>query len=894
MIIEEQDYLAHYGILRKSGRYPWGSGEDESTRSAAFLSQLQTLRKQGVPETVIAEGFGMTTGQLRDANTIARASKKAADIAWAQRLKDKGMSNAAIGEKMGGLNESSVRALLAPGLKDKTDILIATSNMLRDEVDKKGMVDVGVGNEHFLGISSTKLGTALAVLKDEGYEVHNIQIDQATGKGKTTYKVLSKPGTTYRDIVTNLDGIQSLSMTSGDGGRHYDGFHPPLSIDSSRVGIRYKKDGGADADGVIYVRPGVKDVELGGSSYAQVRVAVDGTHYLKGMAVYKKDLPDGVDLLFNTNKDDTGNKLDALKPMKTDKDGKVDVTDPFGSAIDRQIKSYLPDGAFDKVTSAMNLVNEEGRWDQWGKNLASQFLSKQKPSLAEQQLNETVSRKKTELDEINALTNPVVKRSLLESYADGADSAAVHLKAAALPRQRTQVILPINSLKDNEIYAPNFHDGERVALVRYPHGGTFEIPDLVVNNRNREGKDILKQAADAVGINSRVAERLSGADFDGDTVLVIPNNHGQVLSTPALTGLKNFDPKTSYPSYEGMPKMSAKQKQSEMGKVSNLITDMTIRDAPPSEIARAVRHSMVVIDAEKHNLNYRQSAIDNNIKQLKEKYQGGANKGAATLISRSTSDVRVNKRHNRVDIDPETGKLIRTETGEHHIQTKVNKRTGEVTEKKIFKTEKSTKGAETDDAHDLSSGTKIEEIYADHANRMKALANEARLSMVRTENTPYSPSANKVYVNEVSSLKAKLNLALRNAPLERQAQLIADQIVRAKKDANPDMDGDDLKKVKGKAINEARDRVGAGKDRIDITPDEWDAIQAGAISNSMLEKIIRNSDLDKIKELATPRAKPLMTGANLAKAQRLLSSGHTQAEVAAALGISLTTLKAYI
>src|SRR5690606_21658099 len=101
------------------------------------------------------------------------------------------------------------------------------------------------------------------------------------------------------------------------------------------------------------------------------------------------------------------------------------------------------------------------------------------------------------------------------------------------------------------------------------------------------------------------------------------------------------DSKREYPAYEGMPKMTAKQKQSEMGKVSNLITDMTIKGANTNEIARAVRHSMVVIDAEKHNLNYKQSAIDNGISQLKQKYQGGADKGASTLISRTTSEQRV-------------------------------------------------------------------------------------------------------------------------------------------------------------------------------------------------------------------------------------------------------------
>ena len=57
-----------------------------------------------------------------------------------------------------------------------------------------------------------------------------------------------------------------------------------------------------DKDGVIEIRSGVDDLSLGDSHYAQVRILVDGNTYLKGMAVYSDDLPDGVDVMFNTNK----------------------------------------------------------------------------------------------------------------------------------------------------------------------------------------------------------------------------------------------------------------------------------------------------------------------------------------------------------------------------------------------------------------------------------------------------------------------------------------------------------------------------------------------------------------------------------------------------------------
>lgn len=172
----------------------------------------------------------------------------------------------------------------------------------------------------------------------------------------------------------------------------------------------------------------------------------------------------------------------------------------------------------------------------------------------------------------------------------------------------------------------HFRDGEEVVLIRYPHGGTFEIPRLKVNNKVPDAKKTLHNAQDAIGINAKVAERLSGADFDGDTVLVIPTSTAKIKTSKPLDGLKDFDPQRDYKAYPGMPEVkgSGFNKQQQMGNVSNLITDMTIKGATPDELARAVRHSMVIIDAEKHNLNYKQSAIDNNIAELKRNIKAEA------------------------------------------------------------------------------------------------------------------------------------------------------------------------------------------------------------------------------------------------------------------------------
>lgn len=874
-IIPEENYLAHYGILRKSGRYPWGSGGPEKASNKSFLGYVAQLQKEGLSEAEIAEGMGINTTQLRAAKSIARNEERQNDINMATKLKDKGMSNVAIAERM-GKPEATVRALLAPGVKDKADILMSTSTMLKGQVEDKKYIDIGTGVENQLGISPTKLSTAVAMLQEEGYKVHYLKVTQLGTGQQTTVKVLTAPDVPYSEVSANRANIKQIQSFSEDGGRSYVGIQTPLSVSSKRVGIRYAEDGGTDSDGVIHVRPGVPDVSLGSARYAQVRIAVDGSHYLKGMAMYKDDLPDGVDLVFNTNKSNTGNKLDAMKAMKDDPDN------PFGAVVRQKINPRTG-----KVESAMNIVNEEGDWDRWSKNLSSQMLSKQSPSLAKQQLDMTYERKQREFDDIMSLTNPTVRRKLLESYADDVDSAAVHLKAAALPRQRSNVILPINSLSEHEIYAPNFRDGERVALVRYPHGGVFEIPELTVNNRHPQARRALGQAQDAVGINSKVAERLSGADFDGDTVLVIPNNKRQVKTSPALDGLKGFDPQRSYPAYEGMKVMSARTKAIQMGEVSNLITDMTIHGATHQELARAVRHSMVVIDAEKHKLNWRQSAIDNGIPQLKAKYQGSSRAGASTLISRARAQANVPERKARSAaeggaIDKATGEKRFVPTGATYVDAKG---------RTVVRTIKSRKLAETTDAHTLSSGTPIEKVYADHSNRLKDLANKARRTAVNTKPTPYSPSAKVAYASEVSTLRSKLNIAQQNRPLERQAQLIANAIVQAKRDANPDMEASDLKKIQGLALAEARARTGAGKQRIEISPQEWAAIQAGAVSTNTLTQILANADLDRVKELATPRTKIKMTEAKTARAQTMLAAGYTQAEIADAIGVSLTTLK---
>lgn len=891
----DEDTISHYGTPRRSGRYPWGSGEDPYQSARGFLAEVDRLHKQGLSEVDIAKGLGMTTGELRSRKALAKGEKKMDDIAAARKYKEKGMSNAAIAERL-GVSETSVRGLLAEDAISKKAKADQLADILSEEVANNTFVEYGVGVATSLGTSDTQLKIAVQMLKDEGYESFEAYIPQIGSEQTTTVKVLCPPGTKKTDLMANLDKIRTPGVVVDEDGNYISTIKPPEPISSKRVKVRYGDEGGGDMDGVIQLRRGVEDLDLGNSHYAQVRIAVDGTHYLKGMAIYADDLPPGVDILVNTPKKSTGNKLDAMKPVKDDPDN------PFGAVIKRQVEYTGKDGK--SRLSPLNIVNEEGDWDSWSATLSAQFLSKQPLSMAKTQLAKTRKSKETELDEILSMTNPAVKRKLLAEYAESCDSAAVHLKAASLPRQAAQVILPVTSLKPGEVYAPNYRDGERVALVRYPHGGTFEIPELVVNNKHAGARRVIgKNARDAIGIHPSVAARLSGADFDGDNAVVIPTGSNvRVKTSPALKGLQGFEPKTAYPEKEGMKYMTKRGTQMEMGVISNLITDMTLRGANSDEIARAVRHSMVVIDAEKHKLNYKQSEKDNGIDALKRKYQSradGSYGGSSTLISRSRSQQRVPEKKLRKykdggPIDPKTGKLVWEETGDSYTVRKTRK-DGTISEKTVMRTTKSTKMAEASDARTLisSANTRMEQLYADHANSLKALANRARKALVSTSDVPYSPKAREQYSEEVKSLKAKLNKALKNKPRERQAQIIANGVAKAKVAANPDMDDKEIQKIQSMALRTARARVGADKPgtRIRPTLSEWAAIQAGAISNNMMEQIIDNADADVVRGLALPRPTTGLSAAQLARARTLIRNGATNAEAADALGISTSTLR---
>lgn len=894
MDLVEEDILMHYGVKRRSGRYPWGSGDNPYQHGGDFLARVEELQRLGKTEKQIADELHLSTTDLRMQVRVAKHERRALQADRARSLREDGKTLDEIASILGYANDSSVRALLNENTAANKNKAQATAEILKKELAEKGAIDVGTGVERQLGVSTGVLQEALFILETEGYNRYGVGVPQVNDpKKRTITPVISVPEIDQREVYQNLDLVKSVGdYHSTDGGESWDKREYPASIDSSRVKILYGDEGGALKDGVIEIRRGVADLDLGDSHYAQVRILVDGTHYLKGMAMYSDDMPYGADIVFNTNKHTGTPKMDVLKKIQDDPDN------PFGALIKANGQSHYIDADGNEKLSAINKLKEEGDWDKMSKNLSSQFLSKQPIQLIKKQLDLTYADAADEFSEICSLNNPTVKRKLLLDFADECDSAAVHLKAAALPRQSTQVILPLNAMKETEIFAPNYRDGEKVVLIRYPHGGTFEIPELTVNNKNPTAVSVLgKNIRDAVGINPKVAERLSGADFDGDQVVVIPTGgRVKIQSTPALKDLKDFDPKTDY-STEGktgvrlLAKGAATQRQ--MGEISNLITDMTLKGATEPEIARAVKHSMVVIDAAKHKLDYRQSEKDNGIAELKKKYQGfddetGHHGGASTLLSRRKQDVEVPERQGSGVIDPLTGKVVYKESG----RTYVDPRTG----KTVAATTKVKRILAVDDVRSMSSGTLQEEAYADYANKMKDLANKARLEYKATPTLKRSASAAKAFEPEVNRLMAALKVAQLNAPLEREAQRIANARVKAKVQANNITDKDEISKIRRAAISDARNSTGASgkRTRITISDGEWTAIQSGAISDTTLSEILRYAEPKTVRERATPRRTTQLSDARVSRIKAMANSGHTNAEIAEALGISTSAVSKYL
>lgn len=927
MIPTDEELIVHEGMEKRSGRYPWGSGAHPFQRSGDLLSRVEELSKDGISKTELAKSLEIGTTDLDIQLKVAKHERRQLQADKAKALRDDGKSLNEIASIMGFKNDSSVRSLLDENTASNKNKAHVTASKLKAELEEKGdMLDVGATVERQLGVSANTLKEALFLLKLDGYNVYKMGIPQVNAVGKQSNTVvLAKEHVPYKDVYQRMGDIAMVgNYHSTDGGTTFTSLKYPTSVDSSRVHIRYGDKGGTNKDGVIELRRGVADLDLENSHYAQVRVLVDGSHYLKGMAVYSDDIPEGTDIVFNTNKKSGTPKGDVFKKIKED------PTNPFGSYIKANGQHTYIDKDGKEQLSAINKLKEEGDWDKMAENLSSQFLSKQPLKLINKQLNLTYAEQQVKFDDIMKLTNPTLKKKMLLDFAGKCDSSAIHLKAAALPRQKSQVLLPLSGISDKEIYAPNFNNGEKVCLVRYPHGGIFEIPELTVNNKNKSGiANLGPNIMDAVGVHPNTAEKLSGADFDGDHVVVIPtNSRVQIKSKPSLSGLVGFNAKDEYapltepnlyipkgpndktPLYEGK-KITSKLLSKgnvgrEMGMISNLITDMTLKGASDAKITRAVKHSMVVIDAEKHKLDYTKSEKENRILELKREYQGyvditGKDKGgASTLLSRRKHTVDVPERRGSGRIDPETGKVTYNTSGREYAELKKNKLTGETlpTGTIIKATTKENVMLYVDDTNALSSGTLKEKPYADYANKMKAMGNEARKAYKATGNLEVSKEAKKLYAKEVDDLNARLNVAMMNAYKERHAHAQAQSVIKAKVLANPDLKKDkkELKKVGQQAIYDARNVAGAhGKEnKIVFSDREWEAIQAGAITDTKLTQILKYADGDSVLERAMPKTANTLSPIMVNKIKAMQQSGYTNIEIANALGKSTNTVFKYL
>lgn len=341
-MIDENNYLEHYGTPRHSGRYPWGSGKDPQ-RSKDFLQRVKELKKEGISEVDIAKSMGYeTTSQLRARISKENETLKNSYYTNAAKLYAKGVSKSEISRRL-GIPVSTVSLYLDPSrqLSEKAEKTV--TDVLKEQLKTKPFLNTTKGANIYMGITEDRMKKALKNLEEEGYSINEVYVEQlGTGK-RTTLRVLSEPGVSKKEawehryeiepvdgVIFHDNGIDGVTKAGG----------PPKQLSMDRIAIRYAEEGGTDKDGVIEIRRGVPDLDLGNAHYAQCRIAVDdkefGKLYAKGMVVYSDDIPEGKDILVNSNKKigtPLGGEGGVLKSQKDNPDN------PFGSTYYR--KEYV-------------------------------------------------------------------------------------------------------------------------------------------------------------------------------------------------------------------------------------------------------------------------------------------------------------------------------------------------------------------------------------------------------------------------------------------------------------------------------------------------------------------------------------------------------------------------
>ena len=73
-------------------------------------------------------------------------------------------------------------------------------------------------------------------------------------------------------------------------------------------------------EGIIEIRPGLEDVNLGDKKYAMVHIYVGpSNNYIYGMALYSDDIPEDYDIVFYTRLKSDGNFVGYKKGTRTRK-----------------------------------------------------------------------------------------------------------------------------------------------------------------------------------------------------------------------------------------------------------------------------------------------------------------------------------------------------------------------------------------------------------------------------------------------------------------------------------------------------------------------------------------------------------------------------------------------
>ena len=256
-------YLMHYGTPRHSGRYPWGSGE-HPYQGENFYTATKKLKDSGLSEVEIAKLYGMSTTEYRKRRSLAKTEHKEKLRALNAQLEQEGLNRSERARKL-GVNESTVRSWENENSIKREQIVSSTKEVLERNIAEKKYIDVGDGVASGMGITKNRLDTAVQAMVDDGYELHNIKVEQVNNPGKfTTVAVLCEPGTTKKQLYEHSHEIGLVNEKFDNShGLTSLGMKPPKSISGKKVQVVTLQEGGADKDGLIEIRRGAKGLDMG-------------------------------------------------------------------------------------------------------------------------------------------------------------------------------------------------------------------------------------------------------------------------------------------------------------------------------------------------------------------------------------------------------------------------------------------------------------------------------------------------------------------------------------------------------------------------------------------------------------------------------------------------------